>query len=352
MRNHRNPRKRSENYSIADLRRLACGRWVEILTAAGIPADALSGRRGRPCPRCGGRDRFAPMPDLAERGAILCRHCFNANTDPRCGDGLSTLRWWLGGSVADACRWLAVWLGVDDRRYRFPMMRRPVERRLSIPDAPVDDDRFALMAEVMRRNMRPEWLRRAADLLGLTTEPLARLGVGWSVEHRATSWPMRDDAGRVIGVRLRCPKTAQKWAVRGSRAGLIYDPGLLLIEHPRRLWIVEGPTDTAALMSIGLDVVGVPSAGGGAEILVELARRLMPIEMIVMADADGPGLAGAERLADALMIVAPVRVMRPPADVKDARAWVCGGADRSVIESAADSVSIRSIVMEGAVSDE
>jgi DNA primase len=152
---------------------------------------------------------------------------------------------------------------------------------------------------------------------------------------------------RVIGVRLRCPTTARKWAVRGSRAGLIYDPDLLSVNRPRRLWIVEGPTDAAALMSIGLDVVGVPSAGGGADLLVELARRLLPIEMIVMADSDGPGVAGAERLADALMIVAGVRVMRPPAAVKDARAWVCGGADRSVIESAADSVSVRSIVMEG-----
>lgn len=286
------------------------------------------------------------MSDVAERGAVLCRHCFNGSTNPRAGDGLATLRWWLGCPVSDAAAWLADWLGVGVGSYWCGPIVHPVERRLVIPDEPIDPKRFELMADVWRRNMRPHWLARAAELLGLPVDPLDRLRVGWSPEHRATSWPMRDADGSVVGVRLRCPTTARKWAVKGSRAGLIYDPGLMSIERPWRLWIVEGPTDAAALMSIGLDVVGVPSAGGGAELLVELARRLRPIEMIVVADSDGPGVAGAERLADALMIVAPVRVMSPVA-FKDARAWVCGGADRSVIESAADSVSVRSIFMEG-----
>ncbi len=341
MRNHRNPRKRSGNYTIDDLKNLAAGRWVEILSAAGIPSDALSGRKGRPCPRCGGSDRFAPMADLAERGAVLCRSCFNSSTEPRPGDGLSSLRWWLGGSVADACRWLSGWLGVDPG-YQAPMMCRPVERRLTIPDRADDSKRFELMAEVCRRNMRPEWLRRAAELLGLPVDTLARLGVGWSVGDRASSWPMRDDAGSVIGIRLRCPKSARKWAVRGSKAGLFYDPGLLKVERPRRLWVVEGPTDAAALMSIGLDAVGVPSAGGGADLLDGLARRLRPESVVIVADADGPGLAGAKRLADALMIVVPVRVICPDG-VKDARAWIVGGVDRSTVEGVADSAPVRRI---------
>jgi hypothetical protein len=346
-RNHRNPRsKHHRNYTIDDLKRLAAGKWIEILVAAGVPSDALDGRRGRPCPRCGGRDRFAPMPGLAERGALMCRHCFNGGTDPRPGDGLSSLRWWLGCPMAEAVRWLADWLGVGTGRDWCGPIDHPVERRMVIPDR-VDPKRFELMADLWWRNMRPHWLARAAELLGLPVEPLDRLRVGWAPEHRATSWPMRDDRGLVIGVRLRCPITARKWAVRRSRAGLIFDPGLLNIVRPRRLWIVEGPTDAAALLSIGLDVVGVPSAGGGADLLVELARRVLPIELIVVADADGPGVAGAERLADALMIVAPVRVMRPPAVVKDARAWVCGGADRSVIESEVDVIPVRSIRMEG-----
>ncbi|MBU6174223.1 MAG: hypothetical protein KGQ60_10480, partial [Planctomycetes bacterium] len=88
---HPQSKKRSDFIPAADLRRIARGRWREILVAAGVPAHALDGRRGRPCPKCGGRDRFTPMKDLDDRGAVLCRHCHNASTDPKCGDGISSL---------------------------------------------------------------------------------------------------------------------------------------------------------------------------------------------------------------------------------------------------------------------
>lgn len=324
---------------------MAAGRWFEILTGAGMPANALSDRRGRACPRCFGTDRFCVLRDFAERGAVLCRHCHNASTEPRCGDGVATLRWWLGVDAAGALRWLAGWLGVGDGEHRPPV--RPIERRVEIPEPKDCQVRFALMAEVWRRNMRPAWLCRAAELLGLPTDPLVQLCIGWSPEHRATSWPMRDAAGDVIGVRLRCPATAKKWAVRGSSAGLFYPIDLLSVERPKRLFVCEGPTDTAALLSIGLATVGVPSAGGSRDLLVALCRQVMPAEVAIVADADGPGIDGAERLADAVMAVAPVRIVSPGYGAKDSRAWVMAGADRSFIDAAANGVDVRSIVMEG-----
>lgn len=337
--------KSRTNYTpVNDVLRVAHGRWPEILQAAGMPADALDSRRGRPCPRCGGKDRFSPMADLRERGAVLCRHCHNQSTEPRSGDGLATLRWWLGVSAADALRWLSCYLGVADDDCE-PVMSRPVERRLAIPEQAVVHGRFRLMAEVWRRNMRPEYLSRAAALLGLPTEPLRMLRVGWSPENRATTWPMRDDADNVIGVRLRCPTTSTKWAVQGSRAGLFYDPDSL--RAPIRLYVCEGPTDSAAVLSLGLDVVGVPSAGACAELLASLCRRLRPGEIVLMADGDGPGVAGMSKLADTLVIVAPVRIVSPPAGVKDARGWIVGGADRSAIESAVDRAPVSSIEIGG-----
>ncbi len=351
MSKHRSPRtKRSTNYTVDELLRLAAGRWPEILRDAGMPTDAIELRRtrnGRPCPRCDGDDRFCPLPDVVERGAVLCRHCFNATTEPRAGDGIATLRWWMGVDASHAIEWLADWLGVGQGSYWTGPIVRPVERRLTIPERTAAPERFGLMAEVWRRNMRPRWLLRAAEMLGLPTEPLEQLQVGWSPEHRATSWPMRDADGVVIGVRLRCPSTAKKWAVKGSSAGLFYPVGLLSTERPERLMVCEGPTDTAAILSVGLPAVGVPSAGGCCDVVTESVRRLRPSEVVIVADADGPGLQGAERIAAALMIVAKVRIVSPDTGVKDARAWVCGGADRAAIESAADRCSVRSIVMEG-----
>lgn len=99
-----------QTLSIDELLTASRGRWLEILDDAGLPHDILNGR-GHPCPKCGGRDRFAAWPDVADRGAVHCRHCFTKGADPKPGDGLASLRWLLGADTACACRWLASWLG-------------------------------------------------------------------------------------------------------------------------------------------------------------------------------------------------------------------------------------------------
>jgi phage/plasmid primase-like uncharacterized protein len=343
---HPQSKKRSDFIPAADLRRMARGRWREILVAAGVPAHALDGRRGRPCPKCGGRDRFAPMADLDERGAVLCRHCHHASTDPKCGDGISALRWWLGVDAGEALRWLASFLGVmhghhAPRHHAIPASDRRKRRDVG--------HRFAMLAMVARSNLTPEGLATCAAWLGLPADPLRRLGVGWSPSHQATTWPMRDAYGNVIGIRLRCPKTARKWALPGSSAGLIFDVDAVM-ESLDRLWVVEGPTDAAALLSIGLDAVGVPSAGGSADLLVALARRVRPREIVIVADGDEAGQRGALRLRDALLIVAPVRMVSPPVGIKDPRAWVCSGADRASIERVADAAPVHRVELHGGAS--
>lgn len=342
----RSPQRTTKKHytpAAAELLDLARGRWREILTEAGLPAELLDLRNGGPCPRCGGTDRFSALPRFDERGAVHCRRCFTKGTDPRPGDGLASIRWLMGCDSLAARRWLAGRLGLRPR-LSVKAIPRPAVRRLTIPEAPAAD--WGGDAERWRLWLRerPEWLKRTAELLGLPVEPLQRLGVGWTVEHRATAWPMRDDAGRVVGVRLRCPETGRKWAARGSRAGLFYAAGLLALERPERLFAVEGPTDAAALLSVGIEAVGVPSAGGGADLLADLCRRLQAAEVAIVADGDGPGLEGAERLAAALLPVVPaVRVTMPPEGVKDARAWVCGGADRAEIEAVIDAAPVRSL---------
>ncbi len=239
---------------------MAQGNWFAILTAAGMPANALTGRHGRPCPKCGGRDRFAPLKDAAERGAVLCRHCFHRGTYPRPGDGLATLQWWLRIDVAEAARWLSNWLGILPG-HRGWAMASPAHRfaseKVSIGSSP----ELTAMADAMSRSMRPHWIEKAAAMLSVSCESLVKLQVCWSAEHRAMSFPMRDAVGGVIGIRLRCPHTARKWAVPGSRAGLFYPAEIFKAERSLRVFVTEGPTDTAALLSIGLPAVGVPSAG-------------------------------------------------------------------------------------------
>lgn len=333
----------ASNYSIDELKLRANGRWLEILQAVGINRDLLESRRGTSCPRCGGKDRFSAMPDVAHRGAVLCRHCFHGDTTPRAGDGLSTLQWWLGVSLSDAVSWLSEFLGGGFVKTR----KHELVQSIPIHTKPSDFARLRLFSEICHRNMKPVWMARAASLIGLTSEPLVRLCVGWSPSDRATTWPMRNESGEIIGIRLRCPETAKKWAIKGSIAGLFYSLDLLCAERPKRLWIIEGPTDCAAMLSLGFHAVGCPSAGGGCDQLLELCRRIMPGEIVIIADRDQAGIRGAEKLAEALLIIAPIRIVSPPPKMKDARAWVTSGASREDIESAAYATSIRRVTLKG-----
>jgi hypothetical protein len=122
---------------------------------------------------------------------------------------------------------------------------------------------------------------------------------------------------------------------------------LLQVERPERLIVCEGPTDTAAMLAVGLHAAGVPSAGGSIDLLLELCRRIRPEYLQIMADADGPGAAGAERVATALVIVAPVVIVTPLGGCKDSRAWVVGGADKDAIVAAGDVAPVRRLAIHG-----
>ena len=75
---------------------------------------------------------------------------------------------------------------------------------------------------------------------------------------------------------------------------------------------------------------------------------LLPTEIVVIADADAneAGIKGAESLIDSLLVVAPVKLTQP-IGCKDVRAWVCAGADRNTIESAADIAPTKRLTTKG-----
>ena len=342
-----NPQRNHNQHSISDLKRLASGRWREILTAAGLPAECLKGRKGRPCPKrcdpkCGGKDRFAALPDLHIRGAVHCRICFSGTTTPRAGDGLASLQWWLGCSMAEAIGWLRCFLGLGNGRH-VPIPA--IKPTMAPPTKPVQSEsyrlRVALMADVCRRNLTDQGREHLAKQLGLHPESLRQLQVGWCASRCAYTWPMRDGSGTIIGIRLRDPNTGAKRSVQGSAAGLFYDPDQFAnIESGARVWIAEGASDTAALLSVGLDAVGIPSAKSGGDQLLELGRHIFPSEIVIVADGDSAGIESARLLRSELVIVAGVRTIQPPNGVKDAREWINRGANRDELEREASAAEV------------
>ena len=332
--------------TIDELLTAARGRWFDILTEAGLPAERLDGR-GHPCPLCGGRDRFAAWPDVAQRGAVHCRHCFTKGTEPRPGDGLSTVRWLLGMDTSDACRWLASWLGMTST---LSKPRRRVVRSITVDVSSEPDRTVAELADRCHGAMRASWWGRLSDALNLPTDALRRLRVGWSARHRATTWPMVDHDEHVVGIRLRSMESGDKWSIRGGRAGLFVPAELR--KQTDRLFIAEGPTDTAALLSIGLDAIGRPSCHGAVSMTTKLVRRMRPTECVIVADDDdhGAGMRGAESLSVALVTVCPtVRIITPPQGMNDARDWIAAGGTVDDVMAVVDAVESKSLTITAGV---
>ncbi len=231
----------------------------------------------------------------------------------------------------------AGWLHRLRDDWRQPMPRRTI--RLTVQtesERPIVD--LAAYARQCRLACTPEALRRLGDSLGLSLVSLARLSVGWSRRHEAWTFPMRDAAGGVVGIRLRLTD-GRKLSVRGGHEGLFLPADL---DGHELLLICEGPTDTAALLDWGLPAVGRPSCSGGAKLLCELVATARPANVVIVADGDAPGRRGAEHLAGTLAAYAPaVRIIVPPDGIKDARAWRQSGGVTEDIRQAIDAAAIR-----------
>ncbi|MDO5530691.1 toprim domain-containing protein [Sutterella sp.] len=83
------------------------GRWPEIFAAGGMDPAHFE-RDNRPCPLCGGRDRFSFFRKETE-GRWFCRGC-------GAGDGIELLMKFSRRSFPETLRWLESYLGIPPRQ--------------------------------------------------------------------------------------------------------------------------------------------------------------------------------------------------------------------------------------------
>lgn len=279
----------------------------------------LRAHRGTPCPICGKPDWCLIAPD---GGAAICAR---TESSKRCGD--------------------AGWL----HRLREDRPWRPVRHfaRSVIVSPPVEPRAdFGAMAVDCESAVRSEHLENLANNVGLSAASLRQLGIGWSSQFRAWTFPMVDASGNVMGIRLRRPN-GFKFAVPGSKDGLFIPKQSEIDNSP--LLIAEGATDVASLWEMGFRAIaGRPSCTGGISLLCELVRRRRRPEVVIIADSDIPGQRGAENLASVLVAYSPgVKVITPPDGIKDARAWLRAGGTRQDVQQAIDKVPMRHFILCG-----
>lgn len=186
--------------------------------------------------------------------------------------------------------------------------------------------------------------------LSVSVASLDRLQVGWLGKTRGWTFPERDGSGRAIGINRRM-LNGDKRRESGSQSGLTFDPETWLnYSQISDVHLVEGASDTAAMIDLELSVVGRPSNSGGVELLGELLKRVPADRRILVVGENDrrpheslprarrerhkpdckwcatcwPGKFGAirtaERLAPILMRTVSWAMM--PAGFKDVRAWV------------------------------
>ncbi|MAS09947.1 toprim domain-containing protein [Salinisphaera sp.] len=106
----------------AELREHARGQWRAILAALGVSSELLDGK-GRPCPVCGGNDRFT-FDDAKGMGTWVCRGCEGGTS----GNGFDLVMRRNGVDYATAARSVESVIGraaqaSTGRRGRDPRVR-------------------------------------------------------------------------------------------------------------------------------------------------------------------------------------------------------------------------------------
>lgn len=177
-----------------------------------------------------------------------------------------------------------------------------------------------------------------ANILKLSADSLRMLDCMQSDQVGVWAFPMRGGNNGFTGIRLRS-ESGKKWSVVGSHPGLF----LPQCEAQQEAIICEGPTDTAAALTMGAFAIGRPSCNGGVADLIAAIKRLRIRRVTIVADCDkdrerdngqrwNPGLDGARALSKLLPI--PNRIVTLPC--KDLRDFVRRGGDIATFNAIAN----------------
>ena len=171
-----------------------------------------------------------------------------------------------------------------------------------------------------------EQQRDLAISLGVSVKSLIQLQACWAPQHKAWAFPMRSYDNDIVGIRLRNSQ-GQKWAVKGSKQGLFIPQACPPHDV---IWLCEGPTDTAALLSIGLYAVGRPNCSTGGPEILRFAKDHKIKKAVIVVDNDEPGKNGAVKLSKELTGMAHIFFVP---NTKDVRQMIKNGATKQQVEA-------------------
>ncbi len=152
------------------------------------------------------------------------------------------------------------------------------------PKGPTDIERHMMLGPLARQWCRgcDEQVATLAKELGVARWALDELLVGWNENERCWTFPERNQSKQIVGITRRFVG-GKKLAVIGGGRGMSFSDDWLDYDGP--LFIVEGGSDTAAGLTLGLPVIGRQSNLGGVKYLCRMLRGVRR-KMIVVAERD------------------------------------------------------------------
>lgn len=171
-----------------------------------------------------------------------------------------------------------------------------VETRPEIPQ-----ETFRHLVQEHRACVQPDPDGQYLQELGFSAEAAMRLEMMGFDD--ALGWPMTDGFGKYLGIRFRA-SNGRKWSLKGGKEGLFVPVDIDRVST-RVVYLPEGPTDTAALLTCGITAIGRPNNIGGVDLLRRWLSAHPLTKVVIVGDNDPPdkgrpGHKGACHLAAAL----------------------------------------------------
>jgi len=358
---------RQRSYSFAALlpraKAAAQGRWLELITTlTSCSPDAFNVRK-KPCPKCGGNDRFRAFDDFNQEGGVVCSQCHDKNNR----DGFATIQWLNGWTFPDTVRAVAQYLGLVDSpagSARIPAAKKPTptpaptNQGKGLSDKPAPDS--ALEFQQWNDSLAAIWCMKKKPITVAALKSFgARIAryktkkqhytvialpiwgpqldqaspVGWIV-YNATGGTLPSKDGPV-------PKKAT-W---GSKPGVV-GPADQLRDKTNRKIKTEGPTDGLALLPLvdkATTAVFCNAYGANENPDKEELNWLPSLvegspSFLTIGDADKAGEDGVAKWSNYFAQFGPSSIVRLPYEVvpshgKDLRDFFNEGNGRPELEA-------------------
>ena len=309
----------SHHYDTDEVRRIAVGRWPDILSRlGGVSTEILDGGH-HPCPLCGGTDRFRLID--ASAGALLCNQCGRNN-----GDGFASLSWLTKKRFPFVLKDVAEYLGVRPSSNGNNGHSHQGKKGAADPSANLKFGEWSdILADLWCRT-KPVISPAAVQAIGgqLATYRGAHSVVAIPVYGEKLiaadpcGWHLYHAGGRELPIYGKTPGAPptykSKKLTAGSQPGWIGHVGQLAAASA--VWITEGPSDLLALVTAGLPdgQIALSGAHGAGEKFERwMLESLRGKTIYICHDRDVPGEEGAAAKAKAVAeYAAEVRIVNLP----------------------------------------